>query len=436
MNKFKGSKTAEESSAVLSDAIIEDFPKSTEGRVLFYIAILFSVFQLLIAAHIIDLSSQVVRAIHVGFLGLIGLPLISALKNYSLISRTFFWILGILSFGIGLYQLIEYKDLIVRAGDPNTADIIVGVLVLVVLFVACWILMGSSLPIMSGFFLLYCLFGNYLPGIFQHRGYDFKQIIEQMSYGTEGIYGVPIYVSSTYIYLFILFGSFLERAGMIKLFNDVSMGLVGHMTGGPAKVAVISSGMMGTISGSGIANVVTVGQFTIPLMKKFGYRSAFAGGVESTASMGGQIMPPVMGAVAFIMAETLGIQYYEVCIAAIFPAFFYYASAFWMVHLEASKNNLIGLPKDQLPSAYKALKEKWYLVLPLAALVYLLFAGYTPLYAGIIGLILTTFLILGASITLGFSSKTKRFIFWIALGFIASSFFKLGTTIKIGRAHV
>ena len=205
MKELKESSTADNSSAVLSDAIIEDFPKSTEGRVLFYIAILFSVFQLLIAAHIIDLSSQVVRAIHVGFLGLIGLPLISALKNYSLISRTFFWILGILSFGIGLYQLIEYKDLIVRAGDPNTADIIVGVLVLVVLFVACWILMGSSLPIMSGFFLLYCLFGNYLPGIFQHRGYDFKQIIEQMSYGTEGIYGVPIYVSSTYIYLFILF---------------------------------------------------------------------------------------------------------------------------------------------------------------------------------------------------------------------------------------
>ena len=436
MNKLDGSKTADKNSAVLSDAIIEDFPKTTEGRILFYIAILFSVFQLLTAAHIIDFSSQVVRAIHVGFLGLIGLPLISALKNYSLISRTFFWILGILSFGIGLYQLIEYKDLIVRAGDPNTADIVVGVVALVVLFVACWILMGSSLPIMSGFFLLYCLFGNYLPGIFQHRGYDFKQIIEQMSYGTEGIYGVPIYVSSTYIYLFILFGSFLERAGMIKLFNDVSMGLVGHMIGGPAKVAVISSGMMGTISGSGIANVVTVGQFTIPLMKKFGYRSAFAGGVEATASMGGQIMPPVMGAVAFIMAETLGIQYYEVCIAAILPAFFYYASAFWMVHLEAGKNNLVGLPKDQLPSALKALKEKWYLVLPLAALVYLLFAGYTPLYAGIIGLILTTFLILGASITLGFSSKVNRFIFWIALGFIASSFFKLGTTIIIATLFI
>jgi TRAP transporter 4TM/12TM fusion protein len=436
MSELNGTKAADQQTAVLADAIIEDYPKTIEGKILFSIAILFSTFQLLTAAHIIDLSSQVVRAMHVGFLGLIGLPLISALKNYNFISRTFSWILGILSFAVAVYQMVEYKALIIRAGDPTTMDVIVGVIALTTLFVSSWILMGSSLPIMSGFFLIYCLFGNYLPGIFQHRGYDFKQIIEQMAYGTEGIYGVPIYVSSTYIFLFILFGSFLERAGMIKLFNDVSMGLVGHMTGGPAKVAVISSGMMGTISGSGIANVVTVGQFTIPLMKKFGYKAAFAGGVESTASMGGQIMPPVMGAVAFIMAESLGIKYSEVCIAAIFPALFYYGSAFWMVHLEASKNNLVGLPKDQLPSALKALKEKWYLILPLAVLIYLLFSGYTPLYAGFIGLILTTFLILGSSIALGFSSRTIRFIFWIVLGFIASAFFKLGANIIVATLFI
>ena len=158
-----------------------------------------------------------------------------------------------------------------------------------------------------------------------------------MSFGPEGIYGIPIYVSSTYIFLFILFGSFLERAGMIKLFTDVSLGLVGHARGGAAKVAVISSGLMGTISGSGVANVVTTGQFTIPLMKSFGYRAAFAGGVEATSSMGGQIMPPVMGAVAFIMAETLGVQYYEIVKAALIPAILYFASAFWMVHLEAGQ---------------------------------------------------------------------------------------------------
>ena len=171
-----------------------------------------------------------------------------------------------------------------------------------------------------------------------------------MAYGTEGIYGIPIYVSSTYIFLFILFGSFLERAGMIELFTDVSLGLVGHRVGGAAKVAVISSGLMGTISGSGVANVVTTGQFTIPLMKRFGYRAAFAGGVEATSSMGGQIMPPVMGAVAFIMAETLGVEYHEVVQAALIPAILYFASAFWMVHLEAGRHNLRGLPRDELPS--------------------------------------------------------------------------------------
>ena len=146
-----------------------------------------------------------------------------------------------------------------------------------------------------------------------------------MAYGTEGIYGIPTYVSSSYIFLFILFGAFLEKAGMIKLFTDVAMGLVGHKQGGPAKVAVLSSALMGTISGSGVANVVTTGQFTIPLMKRFGYRSAFAGGVEATASMGGQIMPPVMGAVAFIMAETLDVAYVEIVKAALIPAILYFA---------------------------------------------------------------------------------------------------------------
>ena len=157
-------------------------------------------------------------------------------------------------------------------------------------------------------------------------------------------------MSSSYIFLFILFGAFLERAGMIKLFTDVSLGLVGHKQGGAAKVAVVSSGLMGTISGSGVANVVTTGQFTIPLMKSFGYRSAFAGGVESTASMGGQLMPPVMGAVAFIMAETLGVEYVEVVKAALIPALLYFASAFWMVHLEAGRHGLKGMSKADLPS--------------------------------------------------------------------------------------
>jgi TRAP transporter 4TM/12TM fusion protein len=416
-------------SVELIDPLIEKFPLNLEGKILFYIAIAFSSFQLLTAAHIIDVPSQVLRAVHVGFLGLLGFPLVLAIKKKKIFFKIIGWCIAIVSVAVATYQIVEYKPLILRAGDPIQMDIVFGVLALLVVFSVSWIIMGIALPIICGVFLLYCFFGNHLSGLFQHRGYDFKTVIEHITYGTEGIYGVPTYVSSTFIFLFILFGSFLERAGMIKLFTDVSLGTVGHTTGGPAKVAIVSSGLMGTISGSGVANVVTTGQFTIPLMKKFGYRSAFAGGVEATASMGGQIMPPVMGAVAFIMAETLGVEYFEIVKAAIIPALLYYFSAFWMVHLEASKRNLIGLPKNELPSAIKAIKDKWFLVLPLVVLIYLLFAGYTPLYSGSIGLILTAFLILGSSIALGFSSKIIKIIFWIILGFIASLFFKLGADV-------
>ena len=416
-------------SVELIDPLIEKFPLNLEGKILFYIAIAFSSFQLLTAAHIIDVPSQVLRAVHVGFLGLLGFPLVLAIKKKKIFFKIIGWCIAIVSVAVATYQIVEYKPLILRAGDPIQMDIVFGVLALLVVFGVSWIIMGIALPIICGVFLLYCLFGNHLSGLFQHRGYDFKTVIEHMTYGTEGIYGVPTYVSSTFIFLFILFGSFLERAGMIKLFTDVSLGTVGHTIGGPAKVSIVSSGLMGTISGSGVANVVTTGQFTIPLMKKFGYRSAFAGGVEATSSMGGQIMPPVMGAVAFIMAETLGVEYFEIVKAAIIPALLYYFSAFWMVHLEASKRNLIGLPKNELPSAIKAIKEKWFLVLPLVVLIYLLFAGYTPLYAGSIGLILTAFLILGSSIVLGFSSKTIKILFWIILGFTASLFFKLGADV-------
>ena len=264
--------------------------------------------------------------------------------------KLFYWGLGLLGFVLGLYHWVFYEQLIVRSGDPTTLDIAVGVVVVILVFEAGRRMMGPLLPIICAVFLSYGLFGQYLPSPLNTRGYDFGQVVDQMFLGTEGIYGIPVYVSSTYIFLFILFGAFLERAGMIGLFTDVAMGTVGHARGGPAKVAVISSGLMGTINGSGIANVVTVGQFTIPLMKRFGYPAYFAGAVEATSSMGGQIMPPVMGAVAFIMAETINVSYATVCIAAIVPAVLYYYSAFWAVHLEAGKRGLVGLPKDQTPS--------------------------------------------------------------------------------------
>ena len=410
----------------LHDPLAESFPSTPEGRLLFWLALIFSVFQIATAAHIVDFASQVVRAIHVGFLMLLTFPLVALARKSGPAVKTLAWIMAGLGVVVAFYQWIEYTELLLRAGDPLTRDIVLGVIALGTVFAAAWVIMGPALPIISGAFLAYCLFGEYLPAPFDHRGYDFAQVIDHMAYGTEGIYGIPIFVSSSFIFLFILFGSFLEKAGMIQLFTDVSLGLVGHKRGGAAKVSVISSGLMGTISGSGVANVVTTGQFTIPLMKKFGYRAAFAGGVESTSSMGGQLMPPVMGAVAFIMAETLGVEYYEVVQAAIIPAILYFASAFWMVHLEAGKHNLVGLPKDELPSPMKALKEQWYLVLPLLMLIYLLFSGYTPLFAGTVGLALTVLLILGGSIALGLPKGVIRMIFWIGLGLVAAAFLQFG----------
>ncbi len=260
-----------------------------------------------------------------------------------------------------------------------------------------------------------------MPGFLLNRGFGFDQVIDQLYLGTEGIYGTPTFVSSTYIFLFILFGAFLEKAGMINLFNALALSTVGHTQGGPAKVAVISSGLMGTINGSGVANVLTVGQFTIPLMRRFGYRPAFAGAVEATSSMGGQIMPPVMGAVAFIMAETLNVPYSTIAITAAIPAFLYYASAFWMVHLEAGRHRLVGLPKDQCPSALAALRRDWHLILPLAALVYMLFAGCMPLFAGTVGLTLTIILILGTALVSPLGSIMARGGFWIALGLVGGA---------------
>lgn len=398
---------------------VSSFPLSLEGKLLFAIALLFSAFQVATAGHYIDFPSQVVRACHVGFLMLLGFPFITLNKTAPF--KVLGWLLAFVGVAVAAYQVVEYNQLMLRAGDLNQLDLYMGAACIATVFLVTWFAMGPALPIICGVFLAYCFFGQYLPAPLDTRGYAPSQIIEQMAYGTEGIYGIPVYVSSSYIFLFILFGAFLEKAGMIRLFTDVSLGLVGHAQGGAAKVAVVASGFMGTISGSGVANVVAVGQFTIPMMKRFGYRSAFAGGVEATASMGGQIMPPVMGAVAFIMAETLGVEYHVIVKAAIIPAVLYFISAFWMVHLEAGKQGLLGMPKEKLPSAKNAIVKQWYLIIPLAALVWLLVAGYTPLFAGTVGLVFTVVLILGSSIAIGLPSMVIRIMFWIGLGLICAS---------------
>ena len=397
------------------------------GRLLFVVGILFSVFQIVTASYS-PLSSSIVRAVHVGFLLLLGYGLFRGRADQPLRS-TISWLFGITGFVLAFYHWVFEEDLILRAGDPSDMDLIVGGITLVLVFEAARRVIGIALPVICGLFLAYALFGEHLPGDLAHRGYAVSQVIDQLAFGTEGIYGVPTYVSSSYIFLFILFGTFLEQAGMIRLFTDFALGTVGHTRGGPAKVSVVSSGLMGTISGSGVANVVTTGQFTIPLMKRFGYRPEFAGGVEATSSMGGQIMPPVMGAVAFIMAETIGVAYVEVCLAAALPAALYFFTAFLMVHLEAGRAHLLGLPKDECPDPWAAVRRDWHLLLPLIVLVWLLFAGFTPLFSGTVGLALTAILIFASALALRIPARGLRIAFWIALGIACSAFAQWGITV-------
>jgi TRAP transporter 4TM/12TM fusion protein len=390
------------------------------------VALAFSTYQLFIAAFS-PLSSLVTRSLHVGFLMLLAF-LIYPVGRRAARDRIVWYDAAIaaLAFALAFYHWVFETDLIQRSGDPTVPDLVVGAVVVVLLFEAARRVLGIALPIVCATFLAYGVLGQYLPSAIAHRGYGFDQIIGQLYLGSEGIYGIPTLVSATYIFLFILFGSFLEHAGMIGLFNQIAMGFVGHTRGGAAKVAVVSSGLMGMISGSGIANVMTIGPFTIPLMKRFGYSSVFAGAVEATASMGGQIMPPVMGAVAFIMAETLGVPYITIVKAAIIPALLYYATAFWMVHLEAGRARLFGLPKSECPNPWRAIASKWHLLLPLVVLVALLFDGWTPMFAGLVGLALTAILILGAGIVAGFGSTHFRVVFWVILGVALAVYLKQG----------
>jgi TRAP transporter 4TM/12TM fusion protein len=390
------------------------------------VALAFSTYQLIIAAFA-PLSSLPSRSIHVGFLLALSFLTHQASRRADRHRIALYDIaLAAIAFVLAFYHLVFEAELIQRSGDPSTADLAVGTIFIVLVFDAARRVLGPALPIICATFLAYGLFGQYLPSALSHRGYGFDQIVNQLFLGTEGIFGIPVLVSSTYIFLFILFGSFLEHAGMVSLFNNIALGFVGHARGGPAKVSVISSGLMGTISGSGVANVLTTGQFTIPLMKRFGYSPVFAGAVEATSSMGGQIMPPVMGAVAFIMAETLNVEYIKVVTAAIVPAILYYLTAFWMVHLEAGRAGLTGIPREECPNPWEAIRSKWYLMFPLAVLVFMLFNGYTPMFAGIVGLSLTAVLILGVGIAAGFGSMAFRVVFWIVLGVGTASFFEYG----------
>ena len=295
--------------------------------------------------------------------------------------------LGVLAACTCLYINVFFEDLVNRSGLPTTADLVMGMLMILLLLEATRRISNPVLSCLAISALLYCLLGAVLPDFLGgHRGFSFTRIINHMYLGMEGIFGTPTEVSSTFVFMFILFGAVLEKTGIGKFIIDLSLALAGWSVGGPAKVAVLSSGLMGTVSGSSVANVCTTGMFTIPLMKSVGYRPTFAGAVEAVASTGGQIMPPVMGAGAFIMAQFLGVPYTVVVIAAIIPAFLYYAAVLLQVHLEAQRLGLVGIPRNRLPNVMFLLRTRGFLLLPLVAIIYLLLAGYTPLMAAFWGI--------------------------------------------------
>jgi TRAP transporter 4TM/12TM fusion protein len=284
-----------------------------------------------------------------------------------------------LSIILCFYILINIHELVWRAGNPNQLDIILGVILIVITLEAARRAVGPPLMFVAIFFLLYALvIGPYMPGRFAHGTFSVSRVAYYLYLTDAGIFGTPLGVSANFVYLFILFGSILNKTGAGKFFIDFATALTGYTRGGPAKAAVLSSGMMGTISGSSTANTVTTGSFTIPLMKNIGYSSVFAGAVEPVASTGGQIMPPIMGAAAFIMAEFLGVPYIEVAKAAILPAVFYYLALFMAVDFRAANIGLVGLKREQLPSIVKTLKIGWILLAPIFVLIYLLINGYSP----------------------------------------------------------
>jgi len=299
---------------------------------------------------------------------------------------------ALMACGVSLYIFIEFNTLVLRAGLPSEMDLIVGAMAILLVLEGARRSIGPPLPVIAFLVLINCYLGPYfidIPGLsfFAHRGYSISRIIEHMYLGTEGIYGIPLGVVATFVFHFVLFGIFISKTGLGQLFMDIAMAIAGWSSGGPAKVAVISSGFLGSISGSSIANTVTTGAFTIPLMKRVGYSPQFAGAVEAASSTGGQLMPPIMGAAAFIMAEFLGIPYIKIAACAIVPALLYFFAVGTMVHLEAKKQGLKGIPRERLPRLGKVLRKGWLLLMPLFIIVFLLITGSSPFLAAFWGII-------------------------------------------------
>ncbi|MEI0796836.1 TRAP transporter permease [Brachyspira intermedia] len=351
------------------------------------ISVVFCLFQLysILSGKI---TAQIVRATHLSFVMLLAYLLFPMKKDMPKDKLPWYdVILAVIGAASWAYISFNFEALIRRAGIYTTTDIIIGIIGILLVFEACRRIVGLPILIISIVFIIYALFGAYAPGFLNHRGYSLQRLVSHLFYNTEGIMGTPIGASATFIFLFIFFGALLDKTGIGQFFIDICNAIAGGFDGGPAKVAVLTSAMFGTVSGSSVSNTVGTGSFTIPMMKSLGYRPEFAGAVEASASTGGQLMPPIMGAASFLMAESLGIPYMEVAKAAIIPAILYFTGIFIMVHLEAKKTGLKGLSRDSLPKIGELLMKKGYLVIPLATIIYFFVLGKTAIYAGLMGII-------------------------------------------------
>ncbi|MBF1714153.1 MAG: TRAP transporter permease [Selenomonas sp.] len=359
-------------------------------KIIAAIAITFSVFQLYTAIFGV-LDAQLQRAIHLGF----GLALAYLLYPFRRAwTRDHYFhpidiVFAVLGAATPAYLVIQYRELITRAGTVSPVDTVVGGLGILLVIEATRRVVGLPMVTVVLVFIAYAFLGPYMPGVLAHRGLTPEQLIGHLYFTTEGIFGIPLGVSSTFIFLFILFGAYLESTGLGKFFIDLANAVAGWASGGPAKVAVLSSGLMGTVSGSSVANVVGTGSLTIPMMKKLGYNANFAGAVEAAASTGGQLMPPVMGAAAFLMAEFVGVPYIDVVKAAAIPALLYFTGVWLGVHFEAKRKKLKGIPRAELPNPLTLLKERGHLAIPLIVIVYLLVSGYTPMRAALVAIFLS-----------------------------------------------
>jgi TRAP transporter 4TM/12TM fusion protein len=304
-------------------------------------------------------------------------------------NKSFGWIdlvalfLSLASIG---YLLINYQYVTERMAyvDPlGTSDYLFGIILIIMVLEGSRRCIGPALPITALVFLIYALVGNHLPGLFKHSGFSVETVLDQLYLTTEGIFGTSLYVSATYVVLFVIFGAFLEKSGTGQLFMDFASALTGGSRGGPGKISCVSSGLFGTISGSAVANVMVDGWITIPLMKRTGFKPHFAAAIEATAATGGQIMPPVMGAAAFVMAEFTKIPYITIAKHALIPALLYYLALFWTIHYEAIKTNLRGLSKEELPNLKNVVKTRGHLFLPILLIIYLMMSGYTAPYAAL-----------------------------------------------------